>query len=331
MKRRGFTLVELLVVIAIIGILVGLLLPAVQAAREAARRMQCSNNMKQIGLAIHMHHDTYKKIPALTGNGCCWGTWLLPVMPFMENGNLFRLYQNYGGSDTVNSNYPAAAVAGATPANPRYSQVPNTTNVTTKRIPAFTCPSDTSNAPIVNIPNYNYAGVTGNGASWGALAAGPAPIPTGYVARPGMFDQTIYEYTISGTTITKNAKKVQFGSVTDGLSNTLMVGEVLQGRGTDLRGFMWWGIAAGASTYMTPNSKAPDQIQPNNNGCKTDPAANLPCIEAALFINGMRSRHVGGIQVVMGDGSVQFISQSVDATLFMNLGSMADGFVTNLE
>jgi prepilin-type N-terminal cleavage/methylation domain-containing protein len=328
MKRRGFTLVELLVVIAIIGILVGLLLPAVQAAREAARRMQCSNNMKQIGLALHMHHDTYKKIPPLMGNACCWGTWLLPVMPFMENGNMFQLYQNYGGSDTVNSNYPAPLATGAATPYPRYGVAPNTTNVTTKRIAAFTCPSDTANVPISNIPSYNYAGVTGNGASYGALAAGPAPAPTGFVARAGMFDQTIYENVISGTTITKNAKKIQFGSVTDGLSNSLMVGEILQGRGTDLRGFAWWGYAAGASTYMTPNSRAPDQVSQN---CTTDPAANLPCVVATPYTNGMRSRHVGGIQAVMGDGSVQFIQQSVDATVFMNLGSIADGFITSLE
>ncbi len=93
-KPQGFTLVELLVVIAIIGILVGLLLPAVQAAREAARRMQCQNNLKQLGLALHMHHDTYKYFPYLrSGGGQNRHTWAIQLLPFMEQANLFQTYK----------------------------------------------------------------------------------------------------------------------------------------------------------------------------------------------------------------------------------------------
>ncbi len=323
MKRRGFTLVELLVVIAIIGILVGLLLPAVQAAREAARRMQCSNNLKQIGLAMHMHHDTYKKFPPLSASSCCWGTWQLPALQFIEQGNLYNLYQNYGGSDTVNTNFPAQ---GTTTTPPRYGAAPNNTNVTTKRIATFTCPSDTPNAPLSNITSHNYAGVTGNGSTnVGSLVAGPAPNPAGYAVRPGIFDPTLFENVTPVTNPpVKQNKKNTMASVSDGLSNTLMVGEILQGKGTDLRGFTWWGSAAGVSTYYGPNSTSPDIVTQN---CSNDPLTNLPCIApgAAPYVNVMRSRHTGGVQSAMGDGSVQFFSQSIDIPTWMNLGSMADG------
>lgn len=325
MKRRGFTLVELLVVIAIIGILVGLLLPAVQAAREAARRMQCSNNLKQIGLALHMHHDSYKRIPPLSASGCCWGTWLVPVLPFMEMGNMYNLYQNYGGSDTVNSQRPAPSASGF----PRYGGAPNNTNVTTKRVPTYTCPSDQANAPISSITSHNYAGVTGNGSSYSGLVAGPAPLPAIYKVNAGMFDPTIFQ---NVTPITNppvpSTKKVTFSSASDGLSNTLMVTEILQGRGNDLRGFSWWAPAAGASTYYAPNTKSPDQVSQN---CTNEPLANLPCLVGTPYVNASRSRHTGGVQSAMGDGSVQFFSQSIDLNTWMNLGTMADGNVTSLE
>ena len=94
MKRniRGFTLVELLVVIAIIGILVALLLPAIQAAREAARRSQCVNNLKQLGVAFQNYHDTYKQLP-IGAYSCCWGTWQMAILPFLEEQELADLYQ----------------------------------------------------------------------------------------------------------------------------------------------------------------------------------------------------------------------------------------------
>jgi prepilin-type N-terminal cleavage/methylation domain-containing protein len=89
--KRGFTLVELLVVIAIIGVLVALLLPAVQAARESARRAQCVNNLKQVGIAMHGYHDTYLKLPP-GARSCCWGTWQMEILPFIEQGQLAELY-----------------------------------------------------------------------------------------------------------------------------------------------------------------------------------------------------------------------------------------------
>ncbi len=149
-KRSGFTLVELLVVIAIIGILVGLLLPAVQAAREAARRMQCSNNLKQLGLAMHNYESAFKRLIGAVGPyGCCWGTWQVGILPYMEQSALFGNYVNYGGADHT---------------GPRYGTAINRV-VVSVRLPTLTCPSDTSNAPIGGTPpitNHNYAMNYGN-------------------------------------------------------------------------------------------------------------------------------------------------------------------------
>jgi len=97
--KQGFTLVELLVVIAIIGVLVSLLLPAIQSAREAARRMQCTNNMRQIGIAMQNYHDTNGQLP-VGSNSCCWGTWVVEVLPYLELQNLYDLYDNSGKWDT---------------------------------------------------------------------------------------------------------------------------------------------------------------------------------------------------------------------------------------
>ena len=153
LRQRGFTLVELLVVIAIIGILVGLLLPAVQAAREAARRMQCQNNLKQLGLSFHNYESATKRFPGGVGPfGCCWGTWQVGVLPYIEQSAMYSIYQNYGGADH---------------SGPRYAGAVNRP-VTGSRIPTLTCPSDTPNAPIggsatlAAITNHNYGVNYGN-------------------------------------------------------------------------------------------------------------------------------------------------------------------------
>ena len=104
--------------------------------------MSCSNNLKQLGLAAHNFHDTNGALPPMMGpNGCCWGTWAIPILPYIEQDNLFRLYQNWGGTDAT---------------GPRYGAAPNT-SVTTQRLKTFTCPSDSDRRPFGNITNNNYA------------------------------------------------------------------------------------------------------------------------------------------------------------------------------
>jgi prepilin-type N-terminal cleavage/methylation domain-containing protein len=315
MRRKGFTLIELLVVIAIIAILIGLLLPAVQKVREAAARMSCSNNLKQLGIAHHTYHDAHgQMMPVIGPNGCCWGTWMVLVMPYIEQDNVYRLYQNWGGSDTVNSNFPATSTGGF----PRYGGSPNTTNVTTRRFKVLTCPSDRDNAPISNITNHNYSVNTGNGSTY---CGRPVGAPTTFQPQVGMFS--------AGPAAADRTKKIKLTDIHDGLTNTIMMTEVLQGQGRDLRGFQWWGDAAGVSTYAPPNTTTPDQIY-DAVYCNNLPLQNLPCVGGSGATFFSRSRHTGGVNVALGDASVRFITSSINPTTWLWMGPGSDGNVLNI-
>ncbi|MBN9122884.1 MAG: DUF1559 domain-containing protein [Planctomycetes bacterium] len=325
MSRRAFTLIELLVVIAIIAILIGLLLPAVQKVREAAARMKCANNLKQLGLAMHNYHDANAALPAMLGSGCCWGTWAVLVLPYVEQDSAYKLYQNWGGGDSVNSNFPAPGAG----TFPRYASSPNTTNVTGRRYSVLTCPSDQENAPISPITNCNYAVCGGNGGTFGG--AGPAPQPTGYAAMAGMFDGSSPQNTVSGTTLTPNTgKKIRLTSVTDGLTNTVMIGEVRQGQGSDLRGFIWWGDASAMSTYYPPNTTSQDLIY-TSGYCNNQPTQGLPCSGAGGALHSARSKHTNGVNVALGDASVRFVSNNIDPNVWLWVGPISDGKVITLN
>lgn len=296
-SRKGFTLVELLVVIAIIGVLVGLLLPAVQAAREAARRMSCSNNLKQLGLAFQNHHDTQKGLPASDYNaGGDWGTWQVGILPFIEQNNLYRLYQGY-----MTGRGPGTLVTS-------YSHV-NNRPVTTSIIPTFLCPSDgeTSNfAPnFSNITKHNYV-----------VNAGNTNRMQGQTPRGSPLNGVIF----GGAPFIRNGKNlfnnpngtvIKFSSITDGLSNTLMASELIRGETTDLRGFTWWGPGAVFHAFNQPNSPSPDQFQ-FASYCVNLPQKGLPCIQAAEHQAAARSRHAGGVNAVLCDGSVRFFTNNIN-------------------
>ncbi|WP_235934720.1 DUF1559 domain-containing protein [Candidatus Laterigemmans baculatus] len=297
MRRRGaFTLVELLVVIAIIGVLVGLLLPAVQAAREAARRMSCSNNLKQIGLAMHNYHDTHNVFPTGAA-GCCYGTWPVLLMPYFEQGNVADLYVSWGDTSSTGV---------------RYSGSPNVENVTGRRYDMLTCPSDQENSPIGEITSHNYAVNYGNTSktqvsNLNGVIFGGAP----FSADP--------------------SKEFGFHSVTDGTSNTLMVAEVRQGQGSDLRGFLWWGDASGFESYLGPNSPLPDRIY-SSGYCK--PVKGMPCdvsssTNPTMFAS--RSQHPGGVNVALCDGSVRLFGETIDLETWRGLSTSRGGEVLELN
>ncbi|MEX2306151.1 MAG: DUF1559 domain-containing protein [Pirellulales bacterium] len=312
-KCAAFTLVELLVVIAIIGILVALLLPAIQAAREAARRSQCVNNLKQVGVAFQNYHDTYKQLP-IGAYSCCWGTWQPAILPFLEEQELADLYQFLpkelppGLPYQIFQDpyrYDALDLTATPPIRNR--------EVCQTRFAVLTCPSDEPQ-------------VYGNNPGPG-LGATPGITYHNYVANFGNTNHV-------GTRIISTPNIEYFGSpfigqdnslgpnfqlfttfkeITDGLSKTIMFSETVQGQGGDLRGFTWWGWAAGFEAFAAPNASDPDLMQ-NIAYCKKELQPNPPCGPAAgpRFNNAARSRHPGGVNVLMCDSSLHFVVDDVD-------------------
>jgi len=303
--RRGFTLVELLVVIAIIGILIALLLPAVQAARESARRSQCANNLKQLGVAMQNYHDIYQKLP-VGAYACCWGTWKVAVLPYIEQTNLRQKYADY-------NKY------GVPVDNARYGH-PVNLPVTTTRIPTFQCPSDTPDV------STSYSGVTRDNyaVNFGNTAANRKSPLNGVNFRGAPFTE-------SGSK-TADPITAGFRDIRDGLSNTLMIAEVLQGIGSDLRGFSWWGEATGFETYLSPNSPLPDVLQ-SASYCNNQPLQNLPCVGPATTaqpaMHASRSRHPAGVQAVTCDGSAHFVSDGVSLQVWQYLSTTQGAEMTS--
>jgi prepilin-type N-terminal cleavage/methylation domain-containing protein/prepilin-type processing-associated H-X9-DG protein len=304
--HRAFTLVELLVVIAIIGVLVALLLPAVQAAREAARRSQCVNNLKQIGLAMQMHHDAKGTLPG-GAISCCNGTWANFILPYLEQGNFAATWEKDSQGN------PAL-----------YTSNNNLKNFMQVRIGLYTCPSDTPNAPVyastVPLPNHNYAanygnttysqndyqGVTFKGAPFGNIRK--------VNHRPG--ENPYFDYF---DTYSRPYRGVAaFKEITDGLSNTILVSEIIQGAGADLRGRIVGFADGGAFTgWIAPNSNLPDQMKATTS-CNSTAPDSPPCITvpAAGFNDtsflGSRSRHPSGVNSLFADGSVSFYADATE-------------------
>jgi prepilin-type N-terminal cleavage/methylation domain-containing protein len=333
--RRGFTLVELLVVIAIIGVLVALLLPAVQSAREAARRGQCSNNLRQMGLAIHNYESANKTMPPGCNHGV-FGTWITAILPYVEQANMANNY-TFGPAFEFRPNPPGGI---------RYGHTMNLP-VTTKQLATFVCPSDTKSASasiISGITFHNYVANYGN-TTRGRLS----PVGTTSSGAPnnfggGPFIEVIYRATPQDMSrgdfysyITHDGTFkpfVRMTEISDGTSNTLAISETVQGKGNDLRGFGWWGGGTHFETLLTPNSPLPDRTEQS---CTTSVRLNPPCANRVAGNANQeetiaaRSRHGIGVSAAMCDASVRFFSNSVALDTWRNLGTAYGGDTVTSE
>jgi prepilin-type N-terminal cleavage/methylation domain-containing protein len=296
-QRSAFTLVELLVVIAIIGILVALLLPAIQAAREAARRSECSNHLKQLGIALQNYHDTHKSFPPLEVHydpflqgannnwGECAGNWLLLILPFVEEKAA------YDGID-FKVGWASLGDTGI-----------NNKDAVMRKYTTYKCPSN---------PVYDWSA----GANFDAQIAhyfgvyGSMDPPGGRARQQWAIGNTA-NYVGRGIMYYNSHTRV--ADVTDGTANTFIVNEV---RGfqpasisalstpVDGRGMRW---EIGTGTYLQPINGVDGFNCP---GCRWEVTSSF---------------HPGGAQVALADGSTRFISQNIAYNTFLWLGSMADG------
>lgn len=295
--KNGFTLIELLVVIAIIAVLLALLLPAVQQAREAARRSQCKNNLKQIGLALHNYHDMHTILPpgwvirppasgiTVLGNTYCsansantMAPWTVLILPMLDQVALYSQF-DLGESFTSQSNQ--------TPA-------PNSNYLTPLQV--YRCPSETRvrECPLL----LNYVGLQGS---------------QDYDCH--YMNQRVFSR--SGTFYANSA--THFRDISDGLSNTMIVGETRYFPANNNQNALSWatsprmgggGISVVSVTAILPINSRPSLVP-----------------DAATSSKLLGSYHTGGIQILLGDGAVRFLSENINEDIYFNLAKRDDGNV----
>jgi prepilin-type N-terminal cleavage/methylation domain-containing protein len=326
-QRRAFTLIELLVVIAIIGILIALLLPAVQAARESARRVQCMNNLKQVGIALHQYHGIHNVIvPGITSTslavradtvqGLQYTPWPVMLLPGLEQTAIANSF-NF---DLGSYGPPALGLPGFS-AN---------SSLMGSKLNVFQCPSDRETiCRLIGYPGKAVVGIELSRGNYAANWGNTVWLQTNVPVIPAV------EYRASPFGAVNNRS---FAAVSDGLSSTVFVSEILKGRDNDVRGLPWLVIPA-ANTYMctlNPNSNL-DNIFENNGGDKlmsedlcvseTDVPCSIGDSNGSTLYNGSRSLHPGGVHSLLGDGSVRFSKNIINPQVWAAIHSIAGGEV----
>ena len=311
-RRHAYTLVELLVVIAIIGVLIALLLPAVQKVRHAAMRISCANNLRQIGLALHNYHGDHEKFPAgVQGQRPptpyfenARNTWLAYLLRYVEQDILARRYNysvGFGPDESAEVNGPAFEAI----------------------IKLYQCPADeggtfTDPAHGTTGSRSNYVGCFSP--DWGWVENG-APVDMTY--QPG-WQIPIPTHKVA---LFNFNRPRSIGSITDGTSNTVIASELLSGpSGTfDLRGVWWHEYGVMYTHHLTPNSSQPDEVEKGHcptycDSRKAPIVGDTPAWKLANF--AARSRHPGGVNTLLGNGSVRFVNNSVNLTVWQALASI---------
>ena len=362
--RRGFTLIELLVVIAIIGVLIALLLPAVQAAREAARRAQCTNNLKQLGIALNTYHDQFGVFPpgGMTQNGDPWGatandlSWRALILPQMEQGNLYNSInvnvQTWGGGTDPGAAFTAWYTVVNTwlcPSDPNNGDGLRPSTGSDGQYPAGTPPTNPATGqPADKVPVANYAGSFGDNYAGGPLNGGlpwetySCPAPT--ILSPGQvrighdgFWGTNFSCsfatgggTLRGMFDYRTLQTVRMSGITDGTSNTIVAGEVLPDRAADSNFWHHNGSSAGTTVPLNWNSNTFPSSAANCAFQWQNSTAPTGCRFSAAA-KGFASRHPGGAVFCFVDGSVHFLKQSVSLPTYNALGSKAGGEVVSAD
>ena len=335
-QRGGFTLIELLVVIAIIAVLIALLLPAVQQARESARRTQCKNNLKQLGLSLHNFHDTFQKFPVgeYNDDNNNWG-WPVYLLPYFDQAQLYStmtdiisdqncmwLPPNMGGGsnlggiasgqtniDTING----ASVYGRGQTNNTCGNAKIPGGAASKVLNALVCPSDVMAAKQKNgLAKTNYLACIGNSVPWGGNTS------TGYGGNNGdLLNGLFVECNSNDNTYVRT-----MGRVTDGTSNTIAIGEITATVSAPVNGTNGPTWAGGQNQFGGWNGPSFGEMF---RAADINYPINSKSLTASISDNCYGSQHVGGAHVLLTDGSVRFISENLDGRVYSALGSINGG------